>query len=257
MKIPSGLLAALSQEDKLFVRHILDLYELSEKRSMPVFSTFMDLGSRAVCEEVLSAVKINGCFYGGFEDAERTVLGFYPDYLEPEFSDFPIKCVKFSFRKADKLSHRDILGSLMSMQIKREMLGDIIVSEGCAEAMIYDTIASEAESICKIGRIGVSASLIEAPDLLPEKKFRLISGTVSSMRIDCISALAMNVSREKASSALKSEKIMLNYRTVSDNDKAVFKGDILSIRGYGKFRIAEIGGETKKGRIHLSIEKYE
>ena len=165
--------------------------------------------------------------------------------------------MKFSFRKADKLSHRDILGSLMSMQIKREMLGDIIVSEGCAEAMIYDTIASEAESICKIGRIGVSASLIEAPDLLPEKKFRLISGTVSSMRIDCISALAMNVSREKASSALKSEKIMLNYRTVSDNDKAVSKGDILSIRGYGKFRIPEIGGETKKGRIHLSIEKYE
>ena len=50
---------------------------------------------------------------------------------------------------------------------------------------------------------------------------------------------------------------MLNYRTVSDNDRAVSKGDILSIRGYGKFRIAEIGGETKKGRIHLSIEKYE
>lgn len=257
MKIPSGLLSALSQEDTLFIRHILDLYELSEKRSIPVFSTFMDLGSRALCEKILSSMKINACFYGGFEDAERTVLGFYPDYLEPEFSDFPVKCVKFSFRKADKLSHRDILGSLMAMQIKREMVGDIIVAEGCAEAMIYDTIAAETESICKIGRVGVSASLIEHPDILPERKFQLISGTVSSMRMDCIAALAMNVSREKASSSLKAEKIMLNYRTVSDNDKSVSMGDILSIRGYGKFRIAEIGGETKKGRIHLTIEKYE
>lgn len=257
MKIPSGLLSALSQEDTLFVKHILDLYELSEKRAMPMFSAFMDMGRRSVCEDVLSALKLNGCFYGGFEDAERTVLGFYPDFLEPEFSDFPIKCVKFSFRKADKLSHRDILGSLMAMQIKREMVGDIIISEGCAEAMVYDTIAYEAEGICKIGRVGVSASLIDAPDMIPERNFRIISGTVPSMRIDCIAALAMNVSREKASAALRAEKIMLNYRIASDNDKAVSKGDILSVRGYGKFRIGEIGGETKKGRIHLTIEKYE
>lgn len=257
MKIPSGLLSALPQEDTLFVKHILDLYELSEKRSMPVFSTFMDMGKRAVCEDIMSAMKLNGCFYGGFKDAERTVLGFYPDFLEPEFSDFPIKCVRFSFRKADKLSHRDILGSLMGMQIKREMVGDITISEGCAEAMVYDTIAREAEGICKIGRVGVAASLIDAPSLIPEKKFRIISGTVPSMRIDCISALAMNVSREKASAALRSEKIMLNYRTVSDNDKTVSEGDVLSVRGYGKFRIGNIGGETKKGRIHLTIEKYE
>ena len=77
------------------------------------------------------------------------------------------------------------------------------------------------------------------------------------MRIDCIASLAMNVSREKASAALRAEKILLNYRTVSDNDKAVSEGDILSVRGYGKFRIGKIGGETKKGRIHLTIEKYE
>lgn len=257
MKILSGLLSALTQEDTLFVKHILDLCELSEKRSMPVFSTFMDMGRRAVCEEVLSSLRLNGCFYGGFDEAERTILGFYPDFLEPEFSDFPTKCVKFSFRKADKLSHRDILGSLMAMQIKREMIGDIIISDGCAEAMVYDTIASEAESICKIGRVGVSSTLIEAPDIMPERKFRLISGTVPSMRIDCIASLAMNVSREKASAALRAENILLNYRTVSDNDKAVSEGDILSVRGYGKFRIGKIGGETKKGRIHLTIEKYE
>ncbi len=257
MKIPSGLISALPQEEVLFIKHILDLYELSEKRSMPVFSAFMDMGRRTVCEDVLASLKINGCFYGGFDGAERTVLGFYPDFLEPENSDFPIKCVKFAFRKADKLSHRDILGALMSMQIKREMVGDIIVSEGCAAALIYDTIASEAESICKIGRVGVTASLIDTPDLIPAENFRIISGTVSSMRIDCIAALAMNVSREKASAALKSEKIMLNYRAVSENDRAVSEGDILSVRGYGKFRIGKIGGETKKGRIHLTIEKYE
>ena len=53
MKILSGLLSALTQEDTLFVKHILDLYELSEKRAMPVFSAFMDMGRRAVCEDVL------------------------------------------------------------------------------------------------------------------------------------------------------------------------------------------------------------
>ena len=258
MIVPEKFLKSLADDDeRIFARHIIDIYELCEKRCSPTFSSFMDMRRRVVCEELLSLIKADGyAFFGGYENAERTAVGFFPEYSEPDESDFPICCVKYCFRKSDELSHRDILGALMSLRIKREMTGDILIGEGKAEVMVCNTVAGDAEGIVKIGRIGVSSSVIDRPDIIRKESFQEISGTVSSMRLDCIAALAMNVSREKASAALKGERVAVNYRTVTDNDSRISEGDIISVRGSGKFIVREIGGETRKGRIHIILAKY-
>ena len=168
MIIPEKFLKSLTDDDeRIFARHIMDLYDLCGKRHSPTFSSFMDMRRKIVCEELLSLVRADGyAFFGGYENAERTAVGFFPEYSEPDDGEFPVCCVKYSFRKSDKLSHRDVLGALMSLGIKREMIGDIIVDEGAAEVMVCSTVAGDAEGIVKIGRIGVSSSVIGRPDII-------------------------------------------------------------------------------------------
>lgn len=248
---------ASTEDNKAFVARIADMTNLCERRGM-VFTHFLNEYQRFTAEAELKKLGCgNYCFFGGVDDADRTVLCVFSEYCRPENSDFPVCCVTFKYRKADKLSHRDFLGALTALNLKREAIGDILTGEGIAQVFVIESVRKTIENeVLKIGSVGVTVTSDEPVVLDKSRAYIEISGTVSSMRLDCVVSTALKMSRSKAATIVSSGIVELNYTAVSDTSFNVKQGDVFSVRGYGKFRVEEISGMTKKGRIHINVLKY-
>lgn len=247
----------LSNEDRILLNHIGDFVNLATEKYITKFSFFLNQKQCALCEKLLKSLKFdNFKLYGGYDDAERKILCVFSDYDHITYDDFPIKSLVFRYSNNVGLTHRDILGSLMSLNISRETIGDIIVSDDRAVVFVYDTISDLIKNdITKIGRTGVAVSE-ESIDLKKEQSFEVIEGTVASFRLDCIFALALKTSREKARTIISSKEVNINYFPVNKPDYLLKENDVFSIRGFGKFRFESINGSTKKNRIHITLKKY-
>lgn len=245
----------LNEEKRYLSAHIADMQRLALRSGAPRFSAFLNEREAAVAR---SAVKGDLRFYGGYEGAARTVCGVlegtYAQELSPE-DIFPVRAVTFTFRKSDRLDHRDFLGALMALEIKRELLGDILISEGYAVVFVHETAEELVSAVDKIGRVGVTAYHgVTMP--LPEQKLQKTDATVSSLRLDCIVSAAANLSRERSASLIKSGMVNADFSPCTDVSAVVRENTVLSIRGSGRYRLTGIAGETRKGRIRITIEKY-
>ncbi|MBR2284183.1 MAG: RNA-binding protein [Ruminococcus sp.] len=248
-------------EDRLFAARLSDMAERSGRTGSCVYSHFFDEGQCAAAERQLPHELPPGILYrlwGGFPEARRKMLAVYPDYLEESVQEeYPMTCLTFTYRKEDSLTHRDFLGSFMGAQLKRETIGDIVAGEGRAQALVTDTAASLLlSSVTKIGRTGVKITDTQPFDMEVRQEFRLISGTVASVRLDSLTALAANISREKAAGLIRSEKVEVNHLPAASVSMELNEGDILSIRGFGRFIFSGSGSETRRGRIHVELKKY-
>lgn len=195
--------------------------------------------------------------WGGYEGAKRQMLGVFPDYMEPDPAVFPIEPFTFHYRKSDQLTHRDFLGSLMGLQLKRETVGDILVSEGNCVLFVTDKVSPLVQNeVQKIGRVGVRVSAgIQVP-ISTEQRFQELVGTVASLRLDCVVAFFTGKSREKAGELIHSGMVFLNYREMAEKDVPVAPGDVITVRGYGKAQLSDQIKKTKKDRYLISLQKY-
>lgn len=248
------------QEDKLFTAKLSDMVSLCERDGCARFSAFLDERQCALAEQ-WCAGNIGGLhsmLWGGFPDARRKMLAVFPDYCDEYIiGDFPLKCLTFSFRKEDRLSHRDFLGTFMGLRLRRETIGDIVTGEGIAQTLVSDVAARHITAVvAKIGKVGVKVSDDRPFEMVSKQEFQDISGTVASMRLDCVVGLAARLSREKAAALIRSERVDINHFTASSVSAELHEGDVLSIRGCGRFVLAGIDGSTKKGRIHINLRKY-
>ncbi|MGN1133844.1 MAG: RNA-binding protein [Oscillospiraceae bacterium] len=251
-------LIGLNDEDNILINHIVDMMGIVEKDYLPRYTLFLNEKQATLCQKLLEYEKFNNFeFYGGYDDAERKVLCLYPEYDHINIDDYPIVPITFMYRKSDKLSHRDFLGALMSLNIARNTIGDIVISDGKSVVFSYSTVAQMiVNEVSKIGRIGVKASIGCDIALNNIKKYQLISGTVASLRLDCVLSLALKTSREKARKIIEESEIAVNYLPVSKTNYLLKEKDIFTVRGFGKFVFEEINGTTKKDRIYITIKKF-
>jgi len=249
-------------EDKLLLSKVFDRYEKSMRNSIPVHTDFLDPYQRAIVEKYI--ITDNCSFYGGYPGAERVIAVFVPEFmsadidnLDEEFNTF-FRCIFIESSKGDKLTHRDYLGALMALGIKREKIGDIILSN---ETSCYIIVLSEiAEYIIfnlnKVGRKNVKVKECSKEQIpIPEKNIKSINTTVASLRLDCITGASLGISRSKASEMIKSGKVYVNWEAVLNPDKQLKEGDTLSIRGKGRIMLAKIAGTTKRDRISIKLDK--
>lgn len=251
-------LSRLTGEEKLFCAHIEDMLARCEKTYVPQFTHFLDERQGLVARQVLARAGWQEfLLYGGYAEAQRCILGVFPPWSEPEAGEFPLCPLTFTYREADSLSHRDFLGALMALQIKREALGDILVGRG--QTVVFAAPAV-APLICgevnKVGAVGVKVSQGLPQQLPVAHETQTISGTVSSLRLDCIVALATRLSREKAAQLIRSGLVTLDFVPCQQVDRLVREGDRMSIRGYGKYTVGGEDGLSKKGRTRITIQKY-
>lgn len=253
-----SFIAGTTDEDIVLLDRVSDRVRLAEDKYETGYTAFLDERQAAVCETLLKSLKYE-CykFYGGYDGALRKMLCIFPPYTENSVENFPLEAVTFTYRKEDKLSHRDFLGSLMSFGISRDSVGDILVSEGKAVAFLRNIFAKQIVNEIKcVGKIGVKCNEGFGLDDLPKSEFVEIKGTVASMRADCIVSLALHISREKAAEIIKKSGAEINHVVRYLPRYAVMEKDEFSVRGHGKFIVSSVDGTTKKDRIHLTVLKY-
>ncbi len=244
-----------SDNDKLFYSKLDDGIYLCQKRRKPYFFSFLTEAEQARAQRYLDSAGFSSySFFGGYGQSERKVLCL--DYYGDN-PDFPISALEFKFRAADKLTHRDFLGALMSLGIERETVGDILVEDGRAVVFVKSEIEEYVKSqIFKIGSAGVKISDADTDSLPKGRGVEEKSLIVSSLRLDNVVAALTGLSREKTKNLILSGNVTLNFDECTNISKSVNDNDTLTVRGKGKFRINGVLGETKKHRIRISIIHY-
>lgn len=242
-------------DSELLTARITDTAEICRKTLKPKFLGFLSPEEAASAKHILKNTDIRTEYCGGFDGAVRVMLGCFPDWLEG--SDFPIAALTFNYRKDDELKHRDFLGSLMALGIKRETVGDILTEPGRAVAFVTEDMADYIKSqITKIGRTGVT---VKAGFTLPLPKgdeLKAFTVTASSDRLDCVISALCGLSRAKASEAVNNGAVSVNSAQIFKITKSLSNGDVINVRSKGKYVIDSLDGRSKKDKIIIEYRKY-
>ena len=267
-----------NRDGELFSARIAELASRAERGVMSA-SEFLSPREVKAAEVVLAASGFRDCcgFYGGYEDAERRRLFCVPEYMLDMFDDAGenggrLRCAvayaaegEISVLRAEgsgyrELGHRDFLGTILSLGIKRGMLGDIIVDEDAHGAYIFcdgKICAFLTENLVRVANDTVKTSLSALPEgFSAKRKTEPISDTLASPRADSVISSLLHVSRERAKERIVSGLVEVNYEPMTKPDEKLEEGDVISVRGSGKYRIVNIGGKTRSGRLRLLAEKY-
>ncbi len=230
-----------------------ELYGRAYEKGYKIFSEFLNLEEQSILADSLLPCKK----YGGYETAERVVAGFGEDIKS---CDFPIKYLVISpvsKKFADSLSHRDFLGGLMNLGIKREMLGDIIVYDNCGYLLCLEQISDYIiNNLTRVRHTNVDVKEIEA---LPEniiKEPEPVELVVSSLRLDVLVSAVYNLSRNNTSKLFSAGKIFVNSRLTENTSYQIKENDIISVRGFGRFTFLKQLRTTKKDRVVIEVKKY-
>lgn len=238
-------------EDKLLLSKAYDAIALSERTGCPRFLGFLNEHELSYLRANISP-KRDVSYFGGYPDAVRVMLGAAAD----EYS-FPIVALEFSYKPEFDLRHRDFLGSLMALGLRRETIGDILCEKGRAVAFVRDDIVDFILSqVDKIGRVGVKIAYADLTDLPVPDDTEELSFTLSSLRLDAFVAAVTNLSRDKAARLIKSELVMIDHVISTDVSKPLSVGATVTIRKYGKYVLSEDAGLTRKGRLRISVKHF-
>lgn len=250
----SQFIYALDARHSIMFAHIFDLALKADKYAAPVYGDFLSENSISELYRRMQYLPATPVLFGGFDDAERKMVAFIPEYMEPSF---PISALKLTSPLIKGLSHRDFLGSVLGLGIKREKCGDIIINEDCAYILLDDDIASyAANSLTKVGREGVKAQLVPLSDIkAPQKTFKPINGTVSSLRLDAVLSLFSGKGRSKSAELISGGLVFVNGICAQKSDMRLNDGDVISLRGKGKATLT-VGGTSKKDRIFITLNAW-
>ena len=245
---------ASEKEDKILVSHLLDIDFRANEKGIVLSGDFLDLNRASMIE---SANKYFSCdlhFFGGYDDAERKVIYFLPDEKETEYNDL---CLLTSGLSAP-LSHREILGSLMSLGIDRKLIGDILINERKVQIIAKKEISGFiVQNFLRAGRVKLSFDVSDIDNLqTPEKNIKKITGTIKTLRLDSIISLAFGISRSTAKEFIGASKVFVNDKSILKSDFTIKEGDKLTLRGKGKAVLKEIGDLSRKERIFVTIDRY-
>ena len=250
-------------EQRLLLARILDKQEQAERKSIPGHTGFLSPAEQAVSADFLMAAAPNqGILFGGYQDAERKLWAFLPDWLEEETwregDDCPVAAIQVKVPKEASLTHRDYLGSLMGLGITREKLGDILLTPTGAQVLVLrETLPILLSQWDKAGRYPLTLAEISLADLTPTPGERKqIRATVASPRLDAVVSAGFSIPRSRAVELIRAGRVAINHRPCEKGDKTVEEGDVLTCRGLGKCVLTAFGGESRRGRLVLELERY-
>lgn len=233
--------------------------ELSSRAAQRYYTAFSDFLTMEEQSELLS-LRLESPFklFGGYEGAERCVAAFGEDC---ENDDFPISYIKIepvAKKFADKLTHRDFLGSLMNLGIKRETLGDIIIKDNTGYLMCLDTVADFiANDLTRVKHTSVKCNAVSALPEGMQSEPQEQEEIVASLRIDVLTAAVYNLSRNAVKELFNQRKIFVNSALCENFSLIPKEGDVISVRGKGRFKYGETLGKTKKGRLIVQLFVYQ
>lgn len=254
------------QEDKICLSQILDKIEFSKTKNRIEYTDFLDMYQVSLVESFLKRMKFkNYELYGGYEDSERKILIVFPEtyskeMLEKNYSKiFKAIRIELPDEEKGKYTHRNYLGGIVKLGLKREKVGDILVSNSGADIVTIsnfsDVLKNELPHLVRFKNSKIEVKEIEE---LRKKEIKIeeIKIIVPSLRLDNIVSDLARTSRSKASQIIAGERVFVNGQSEIKVSKQIKLGDVITIRGKGRFVVKELAGSTRSGRTVLIIEKY-
>lgn len=248
----------LGEEDRALIGHLLDLGARSLGTQSPVHADFLDPHQREIASRELAVLTGLRClYYGGFRRAERQRLILTPDFLLVEAIDPRLGFLEIKPADASDLTHQDYLGAVLSLGVKREKIGDLIVlADRCQMVAVQETATYLLANLARIGRTKAAAILIEPEQLqVPPEQIKEIKTTVASPRLDAVASDGFGTSRTRMVREIKAGRVRVNWQPSLNPDRQLQEGDVISIRGRGRVIVAAVTGETKKGRMGLLLKR--
>lgn len=246
---------------ELLKKRLAELAEKSYRSNQYVFTNFLNMAELNEFYEMQREIShVPYTAFGGAENCERVMLRFGSEELFGYEEPFPICCIRVEplIRKfADDFSHRDFLGAVMNLGIEREVVGDLVLKDRTAYIFCTERIAPYlAENLVQVKHTTVRCTILEeAPEILkPVLEQKEV--TAASERIDAVLGKLCNLSRSQSVLAFREKKVFVNGRQCENNSYQLKAGDIVSFRGFGKFRYEGIRYETKKGKICAEVSVY-
>lgn len=244
-------------DEKEFIDQVLNWQQFVEDSYSSKLSDFLDPRQIHIVKTIIgthSQVKYSE--FGGYDGAERKRMLLYPDYLIPENNDFQTSLLEIVYpSKFVTLSHRQVLGSLMSIGLKREKFGDILVQNNRIQFIVPSEMIDYVKMELK--QIGKSKiQLVELPlnqIITSSEEWKEQSATVSALRLDAILSSVYPISRQKAQTLIQHGLVKVNWKEVEQVSFVCDEGDVISARGYGRSKIITIEGQTKKDKWRLKV----
>ena len=254
------------QEDKICLSQVLDKIEFMKEKGKIEYTDFLDMYQISLVETFLKKIKFeNYKLYGGYEDAERKILIIYPEkydetMLKKNYSKIlEVVRVNLGEEEQGKYTHRNYLGAIVKLGLKREKVGDILVAdEGADIISVKDFVEVLKKELTLLKRFENSKiEIIELKNLRKKEiKIENIKIIVPSLRLDNIVSDLAKTSRSKAAQIIEQERVFINGQNETKLSKQIKLHDVITIRGKGRFIIKEFEGTTRSGRPVIVVEKY-
>ena len=254
------------QDDKICLSQVLDKIEFSRTRERIEYTDFLDMYQISLVENFLRKIRFNNYqLFGGYDESERKILIIYPEkyndkMIEKNYTKM-LKIVRVELPEEEhgKYSHRNYLGGIVKLGLKREKVGDILVSNDGADIIVVDDFAEILKKeLTSLTRFESSKIYLEELSNLRKKEIKIeeISIIVPSLRLDNIVSDLARTSRSKAAEIINQERVFVNGQNETKLSKQIKLKDVITIRGKGRFIIKEFTGTTRSGRTVIKVEKY-
>ena len=250
-------MAYISDDEKQLYSRVEDTIRLCSKRNTPCFLGFLDQREQALIVRRASVFgDVKWHLFGGYEGAERAVLAVFPDFFQEEYLEFPFGAVAFHYRKAQKLTHRDFLGTLMAAGVRRDTIGDILCGEGLTVVFLSNEIVPYiCENVKQVGGEGVSITPHYSGEFPISHEYLDIKDTVASPRLDSVVKSLLHISRDEAAQLVRGGLVSVDHLPAETISRNLSAPCTVSVRGHGRFIIDGFGPETKKGRLQFRARK--
>ena len=248
------------EKDEFFLKRIRELANLSYQRDIVTFSDFLNLNEQNMVSSLKQQFpQVVMETFGGYDNAERQMVAFHPDALAFTW-EYPVDCLKIepkSLKFAETLTHRDYLGALLNLGVDRSVVGDILVQENTAWFFCINKMTDFfLENLCRVRHTNILITKVNDPEEFPHPNLESINGTCASVRLDSLIALAFKASRSSMVSYIESGQVFVNGKLITSNGYEPKEGDIVSVRGKGRFIFDGVSHQTKKGRCGVRILLY-
>lgn len=254
------------QEDKICLSQLLDKMELSKKNNKIEHTDFLDMYQVALVENFLRKIQFkNYILYGGYDDAERKIAIIYPEnyneiMVEKNYNKImQVVRITLSEEEIGKYTHRNYLGGIVKLGLKREKVGDILVANEGADIIskseFSNILKSELSTLTRFSNSKIEIVALQQikPKEIKTEEVKII---VPSLRLDNIVSDLAKTSRSKAATIIEQERVFINGQNETKLSKQIKLNDIVTIRGKGRFVIKEFSGTTRSGRFIVLVEKY-
>lgn len=248
-------LKLMQGEEEVVILKLYNKLTLAEKTGKAIYtSEFYTPGIWSKLMKFTMNLQVKVSSYGAFDEAERRIVCFNnkDEYMIPVRVLFIVNKSKFH-----NLQHKDYLGALMALGIKREKIGDLIVQGSNCYCAVYEDIVDYLKTnLNYIGKCPCEVTEIIDYINLPSYNFQEYQIISTSLRADCIVSAICGVSRSKSVDLLKSGKVLIDYIEVKEKDFEITLPTTITIRGKGKYKLLNILGNSSSGRLKIQLKKF-